>query len=109
MFNMFCDDVEKFPNKKAAWVIGEQALRSIGSISANIAEGYGSQSSKELVRFLLISRRENSESLNWLIKCKERKFITEEEFREYEDLCEEIRKMINSLASKIRKRENEKI
>jgi len=103
MFNMFCDDVENFPNKKSAWVIADQGLRSIGSISANITEGYGSQSGKEFVRFLMIARRENSESLNWLIKCRERKFITEERFREYANLSEEIRKMINSLVSKLRK------
>lgn len=101
MFNMACDDVEKFPGKRVAWVITDQLLRSVGSISANIAEGYGSGYQQEFIRALKIARRENSESLNWFYKCQSRKLISGERFKEYVGLSEEIRLMLNSLISKL--------
>ena len=102
MFDMVCDDIAKFPNNKIAWVITDQLLRATGSISANIAEGYGSGYRQEFIHSLKISRKENSESLNWLIKAKKRQFIVEERFVEYEKLSEEIRLMINSLVNKLK-------
>ncbi len=41
LFEHTVADVEKFPNTRAARIIEDQLLRCIGSISANIAEGYG--------------------------------------------------------------------
>lgn len=102
MFDMLCNDVGKFPNNKIAWVITDQLLRAVGSISANIAEGYGAGYRQEFIHSLKISRKENSESLNWLIKVKKRRFIVEERFLEYEKLSEEIRLMINSLINKLK-------
>ncbi|MEK7496290.1 MAG: four helix bundle protein [Patescibacteria group bacterium] len=101
MFNMVCDDVDTFPSKRVAWVITDQLLRSVGSISANIAEGYGSGYQQEFIHALRIARRENSESLNWFYKCQDRKLIGDSRFKEYASLSEEIRLMLNSLISKL--------
>jgi len=43
-----------------------QLLNSISSVSANIAEGYGSFRGKEYIRFLGIALRSAYESDNWL-------------------------------------------
>lgn len=102
MFDMVCDDIAKFPNNKVAWVLTDQLLRAAGSISANIAEGYGSGYKQEFIHSLKISRKENCESLNWLIKAQKRQFIAGERFTEYEKLSEEIRLMINSLINKLK-------
>jgi four helix bundle protein len=40
-------DIEVFPNGRTANVIANQLLRSAGSISANIAEGFGRRMGKE--------------------------------------------------------------
>ena len=103
MFDMIAEDIKKWPKDKVAWIIADQVIRSIGSISANIAEGYGGGTKKEYARGLIIARKENSESVNWLIKAKKRNFITEERYLDYYSLSEEVRKMINSIISKLRK------
>ncbi len=38
LFKAACEDVEKFPKKRAAWIIEEQLLDALGSISANIGK-----------------------------------------------------------------------
>lgn len=92
MFDMIVEDVRKWPKDKVSWIIADQVIRSIGSISANIAEGYGCSSRKEYARCLIIARKENSESVNWLIKAKKRNFISQERFNEYKGISEEIKK-----------------
>ena len=50
--------------------IARQLIRSIGSISANIEEGYGRGYGKEYPRFLKIARGSAQESKGWYIKSK---------------------------------------
>lgn len=101
LFDMICDDVERFPENRVAWSISKQLIDSGGSVSANIAEGWSSGYPREYYHSLKIARKELGETLNWIFKCMKRKFISEIRFSEYEKLCEEIRKMINSLLSKL--------
>jgi len=54
------------PNKKVAWIISDQLMRSSMSIGANIAEAQGSSSRIEFKRFYEISLRSAHESLYWL-------------------------------------------
>jgi four helix bundle protein len=58
-----CDDL---PQKRPAWVISDQLIRSISSIGANIAEAQSSGSRKEFKRFLEISLKSANESIYWL-------------------------------------------
>jgi len=41
LFEDVVKDAEKFPNTEVARIISNQVLRSVSSVSANIAEGYG--------------------------------------------------------------------
>ena len=50
--------------------IAKQLIRSVGSISANIEEGYGRGFGKEYPRFLRISRGSARESKGWYTKSK---------------------------------------
>jgi four helix bundle protein len=50
--------------------IAKQLTRSVGSISANIEEGYGRGFGKEYPHFLRISRGSARESKGWYIKSK---------------------------------------
>lgn len=50
--------------------IAKQVIRSVGSISANIEEGYGRGYGKEYPRFLKISRGSAQESRGWYLKSK---------------------------------------
>lgn len=103
MFDMIVEDSKKWPNNRIVWIIADQVIRSISSISANIAEGYGCGSKREYLYHLMIARKENSESLNWLIKLEKLKLIPTSRFQEYQLISEEIKKMLNSIVSKLRK------
>lgn len=53
--------------------IGKQLARSVDSIGANIAEGYGRYSYQEQIHFLYISRGSLFESFVWIDKSIRRK------------------------------------
>lgn len=75
VFLDFTDDVKELPNSIVNREIIRQLIRSIGSISANISEGFNSQSTKEYLRFLDIARRSTAESENWFYKLRDLKTL----------------------------------
>ena len=102
VFDMVCEDVERWPNTKVANIISYQVLKSSGSISANVAEGYGRGTPGEFEQFLRYSRGSSAETDNWLYKTKKRNLISEKRYGQYESLLEEINKMIGSFIRKPR-------
>jgi len=98
------EDVDSFPNKRAAWIISDQILRSTGSISANISEGFGRKTRADYEHFLIIARGSTTETQNWLIKCKDLKYFSDEVFELRDKVCIEIIKMINALIGSLRKK-----
>lgn len=98
---MVVKDIGTWPKTNVARIISDQIVRCVGSISSNIAEGYGSGSRKEFRHCLMISRKENSESLNWLLKVRKLDYISEDRYKEYFGLISEIKKMLNSLVGKL--------
>lgn len=97
-------DVEAFHRKRAADVIANQLLRSSSSISANIAEGNGRHKGKEYEHYLIVARGSLTETENWLIKCRDLGYISEDIFKSREIQINEILRMLNSLIGKIRQR-----
>lgn len=63
--------VEGFRWCRSLDVIGKQLIRSITSVGANIAEGYGSFQGKEYLTFLVFALRSAWESDNWLTLLKD--------------------------------------
>ena len=63
--------VESFKWCRSLDVIGKQLIRSITSVGANIAEGYGSFQGKEYLTFLVFALRSAWESDNWLTLLKD--------------------------------------
>jgi len=49
-------DIESYPITQTSRIIIDQLLRSCGSISANIAEGFGRRKGREYVHYLIIAR-----------------------------------------------------
>ena len=96
-------DVDTFPNKRAANIIADQIIRSSGSISANIAEGFN-RSKAKFLNSLDIALGEANETENWLYKIRDLKYIdiiiAENQIEETKIIC----KMLNSLISKIKLR-----
>ncbi|MCK4525446.1 MAG: four helix bundle protein [Candidatus Andersenbacteria bacterium] len=74
--------------------VGKQFIRSIDSISANIAEGFGRYNKKDKIKFYRYSFGSLKESLDWNEKAKIRKLLTEEQ---YKHILEELNKLPKEL------------
>lgn len=102
LFFMLVDDVNKIPYNRVANRVIDQVIRSMGSISANIAEGAGRGGKKELVRFLIIARGSLTESENWIYRLYKLDYINEIRYREYLEKLDSLRIKINALIGKLR-------
>jgi len=77
--------------------VGEQFVRAIDSISANIAEGFGRYGKKDKIKFYRYSQGSLSESLNWNEKSKIRKLLSGEEYKYIFSELQKLPKAINAL------------
>ncbi len=102
VFKTVCEDLHKFPQNRVAWTIGDQLIRSVGSIGANIAEGFNRQTKKDIIHFFIIARGSAAESEVWLLRSREQKLISDERVENLLAKLFRIRKMINSFCAKLR-------
>ncbi len=77
--------------------IGEQFIRAVDSISANIAEGFGRYNKKDKIKFYRYSQGSLSESLDWNQKAKVRKLLSDDEYNFIFIELQKIPKALNSL------------
>ena len=56
LFDLVVEDMAKIARKKTMERLVSQQLGSADSIAANIEEGYGRETTKEYIRFLVIAR-----------------------------------------------------
>ena len=77
--------------------VGEQFVRSVDSISANIAEGFGRHFKKDKIKFYRYSKGSLKESLDWNEKCKVRGLLSEAEYQHIFVELQKIPREINSL------------
>ncbi|MCK5823698.1 MAG: four helix bundle protein [Bacteroidales bacterium] len=85
--------------------VGKQFVRSIDSISANIAEGFGRFGKKDKIKFYRYSMGSTKEFFDWNEKSKIRKLL---KIEEYEYIFKELDKLPKKLNSLI-KFTNEKL
>jgi four helix bundle protein len=69
LWEEYWKDSESLVNDLRGKEIAKQMIRCIGSISANIEEGYGRGFGKEYPQFLRIARGSARESKGWYKKC----------------------------------------
>jgi four helix bundle protein len=86
-----------FPNLRG------QTLRAAGSIADAIAEGCGKKSNLELARYCDIAAGSAKELLGQLMRARDLGLLTAQQYEGFEKEIEEIRRMLWSLAEKIRK------
>ena len=60
--------------------VGEQFVKAIDSISANIAEGFGRYGKRDKIKFYRYSQGSMIESLDWNQKSKVRKLLLKDEY-----------------------------
>ncbi len=84
-------------DRKDSFSLGEQLIRSVISISNNIAEGGGRNNKKEKVYFYNVAKGSVYEVVNLLEICKRRLYLHEENHRLFYNETEEISKMLSGL------------
>lgn len=95
-------DLKDFPKDEIFGLIS-QMKRSSSSIPTNIAEGCGRNTDKDFARFLIIAFGSANELEYQFILSKDLKFIDLETSEKLLFQIEEIKKMLNSLISKLNK------
>ena len=77
--------------------VGEQFVKAVDSMSANITEGFGRYGKKDKIKFYRYSQGSLSESLNWNEKSKIRKLLSIKEYQHIFGELQKLPKAINSL------------
>ena len=96
--------VNTLPNKRAFWILGDQLLRSVTSIGANIIEAKASSSRREFIKFYEIALKSANESLYWLSLLKDSynglRNKCEPLINESEEICKMLASSILTLKGK---------
>lgn len=96
-------DVEAFPRRRAAPIVTDQTIRSVGSVGANIAEGYN-RSKAKFLSSLDIAMGEVHETENWFYKIRDAGYLDRAIANRRIAESVEIGKMLSGLTKKIRTR-----
>jgi four helix bundle protein len=80
-----------------------QVRRSAVSVSANIAEGSGRGTDKELIRFIEIAFGSLMETISHLTIALRQSFITQADYDAIYADCEKVGKMLSGLRNRLRK------
>ena len=84
-------------NRLGLDTVGKQFVRSVDSISANIAEGFGRYSKKDKIKFFRISFGSMYESLDWNEKALKRRLISKKEYALIYSELQKLPKLIHQL------------
>ncbi len=77
--------------------LSSQMQRASVSIPSNIAEGFGRESTKELLRFLYTARGSLMEFSTQLEICNNLGYLSEEEHSSIQWLADEVNRLLNGL------------
>jgi four helix bundle protein len=81
-----------------------QLRRASASVPANIAEGFGRRTTRELLRCLQISAGELEETRYFLILGRDLGYVERPDFERASALCDSVGQLINGLGRSMRKR-----
>jgi four helix bundle protein len=104
LFLDLLNDLESVPKTKAGFVIMDQIIRSVGSISANIAEGFNARTTNHYISFLDIAKRTSAESENWFYKLQDTGYLKKETADQHIQTCLQISRMLSGLIRSLEKR-----
>ncbi len=92
-----------FPRNEQFGVVS-QLRRSAASIPANIAEGYGRRSTKELIQFLGIANGSLEELRYFLLLSKDLRYLSIEAWEAVEKDLRSVAQMMQALTKSLRER-----
>ncbi len=98
--NEVCDIFNSLP-KQLQFNIGDQILRAIDSIGANIAEGYERFHYKDSRKFYYNARGSLWEAKHWLYLLSKRELISNDKFEKNMDLLNILGKKLNAFINSL--------
>jgi four helix bundle protein len=98
------EDIKKIPNTIGTKIVADQLLRSIGSISANIAEGFNSKTTKKYLSYLDISLNSSAEAENWYYKVRDGNWLDKNIVNQRVETCTIICRMLNAMINSLEKK-----
>jgi len=90
-----------FPRKKIFGVTS-QVRRASASVAANIAQGFGRRTTRELLRSLQIAAGEMEETRYFLILSRDLGYVREPDFERASALCDSVGQLINALGRSLK-------
>jgi four helix bundle protein len=93
----------RFPKSERFGMIS-QMRRASASVPANIAEGFGRRTTRELLRCLQISAGELEETRYYLILGRDLGYVEPADFEQASKLCDSVGQLINGLGRSMKKR-----
>ena len=95
------EDLDPLPRKRSAAILTDQIIRSLGSVGANISEGFN-RSKAKFLNSLDISFGEMNETENWLYKLRDSGLLNRDRANSHIRESIEIGKMLSALMRSIR-------
>ncbi len=77
--------------------LGNQLIRSVDSISANLAEGWNRYSKKDKINFYVIARGSLAETTDWIEKAHSRNLIDLSDYEVAQKILEDLPREVNGL------------
>jgi four helix bundle protein len=93
----------KFPGSEKYGIVS-QLRRSSSSVPANIAEGFGRATTRELLRCLQIARGELEETRYFVLLSRDLGYVTAQDYESVSQHCNSIGRLINALGSSLKRR-----
>ena len=94
---------DKFPDRERFGIVS-QIRRSAASVPANIAEGFGRRTTKELLQFLTNANGSLEETRYFLILSRDLTYLKNEDFENMEKQCSSVGQMIGALSRSLKSR-----
>ena len=94
---------DSFPDRERYGIVS-QVRRSAASIPANIAEGFGRRTTKELLQFLAHANGSLEETRYFLILSLDLGYLRKQDFEEMQKHCSSVAQMIAALDRSLKSR-----
>jgi len=94
---------ESFPDRERFGIVA-QIRRSAASVAANIAEGFGRRTTRELLRSLQIARGETEETRYFSILSRDLGYLKQDDFNRLTEGCDSVGRLINALMTSLKQR-----
>jgi four helix bundle protein len=93
----------KFPGAEKYGIVS-QIRRSSSAVPANIAEGFGRATTRELLRCLQIARGELEETRYFVLLSRDLGYVTPQDCEDVGQHCNSVGRLINALGSSLKRR-----